>query len=750
MKLFIPYHILWSLSKVPTNKVLGNLFYKVEKIKKTNSNIKKYLFFVLFKLICLSANAQLIAASMQGATFLSKELNNALDFDGIDDCVITTLDVNNTVMPITTWEAWVYPTADDANWRTIFGIEDGNWDRNVFINGSRFWAGHGCNGWNITDINLNEWQHIAIVYDEVNGRMVFYKNGVAFTKNSNVCTPSSAVKFGIGSSQQSGPNQFFKGKITDVRVWNIERTQAQIQANMNTELIGNEIGLISYYPFKQGVANGSNTNTVLYDEVGAYNGTITNFALSGTSSNFIFGKVECRIPKNNLLSYVNVAMKRSYAGSGTVMNDLTLNNNSVSLIGSPPYFNTYGGVLSLDGPNSYLQTTNVSPIAGTNKRTIAMWFLPRNVKNANSTNIINTGGTTYNTGMFGVYAGSTNLLSFWGHNSDFSTSLTLKMNEWNFLAVTYDGIGQIKLHLNGTTASAGRTLNTISNKISILGNVPNYFGEMMIYDRDLSQSDLVYLYERSKIKYAPKDGLTAATAALSAQAIKAAYPNATDGVYWINLPTVGVQQVYCLMDSKYDGGGWMLAMKATTGTTFNYSANYWYTANTLNATDLTRNDADAKYDVMNYFPVKDLFAVWPDIPNSGTESGSIDNLTNWTWLQNNFHSSGQSTTLISKFAASPTQSTFQTNTTGSITFSGYGTPFSSQSGFAFYGFNYTGNAGAKVRWGFSWNQETDQLTNDVSGGIGLTAGSYSAGDVYGCCGNNTGINRSARVELYVR
>ena len=32
-----------------------------------------------------------------------------------------------------------------------------------------------------------------------------------------------------------------------------------------------------------------------------------------------------------------------------------------------------------------------------------------------------------------------------------------------------------------------------------------------------------------------------------------------------------------------------------------------------------------------------MMAVWPDIANSGTESGSIDNLTNWTWLENNFN-----------------------------------------------------------------------------------------------------------------
>lgn len=703
-------------------------------------------------LIFQSSYSQIVSSSFQGANFLSKNLNNALDFDGVDDCVITTLDVNYSVMPVTTWEAWVYPTANNADWRTIFGIEDMNWDRNVWINGGKFYAGYGCGGWEITSINLNEWQHIAIVYDEANGRMVFYKNGVAFSYTfSTACSHSSAVKFAIGSSQQSGPNQFFKGKISEVRVWNVERTQAQIQANMNAELTGEEAGLVSYFPFKQGIPNNINTaNTTLYDEVGGYHGTITNLTLSGSTSNFTYGKTETNIPKNNLITHISAAALRSYNGTGTTLTDLSGNGNHFT-INTPIYSSGYGGKLNFEGASSLVSINN-APLSGSSKRTIALWVYPKNFSGySNVDNFLFTGTNSINGGVFGLWVNSNNNLYFWGHNADFSnTNLTLKLNEWNFIAITYNGNGKMQIHLNGVTSSANLTLNTVLNQLQLKSYMKGSFGEMMIYDRDLSHSDLAYVYNRTKSKYPAPDGLTSATAAVSAQAIKSAYPNATDGVYWIDLPTTGPKQVYCLMDSKYDGGGWMMAMKATTGATFNYSANYWYTANTLNPTDLTRNDGDAKYDVMNYYPAKDMFALWPDIGASGNESGSIDNLTNWSWLQNNFHNSGATTTLISKFAASPTQSTFETNLTGTVTFSGFGTPFSSQPGFAFYGFNYLGNANSKLRWGFTWNQEADQGTNDVSSGIGLNARSYSAGDIYGCCGNYTGINRAARVELYVR
>ena len=122
------------------------------------------------------------------------------------------------------------------------------------------------------------------------------------------------------------------------------------------------------------------------------------------------------------------------------------------------------------------------------------------------------------------------------------------------------------------------------------------------------------------------DGSSSDKAAPSAIAIKIANPSAADGVYWINLPTVGPTQTYCIMNSDYDGGGWMMMMKATTGTTFQYTANYWTTANTLNPTDVTQNNADAKFNIMNYFPAKDMLARWPDITTStgGSMVGLVD------------------------------------------------------------------------------------------------------------------------------
>ena len=247
------------------------------------------------------------------------------------------------------------------------------------------------------------------------------------------------------------------------------------------------------------------------------------------------------------------------------------------------------------------------------------------------------------------------------------------------------------------------------------------------------------------------DGITIENAAPSAQHIKENFPSSIDGLYWIDLPTVGPKQVYCIMDSNYDGGGWMMMMKATRGTTFNFDSTHWTTATTLNPTQTNTSDGDAKFDVMNYFPAKDMMARFPDIGSGGSIAGR----GMWTWLQNNFYRGSRIVPI-----------TFWSSVTNwfigdARLFSGWGNGvFSSQVDVRFYGFNFRNNPGwGRTRWGFGWNENGGGLypngnmdSDDVSGGIGMTGNfqSYSAGDRINCCQNTTGMNRSARVELYVR
>jgi len=97
-----------------------------------------------------------------------------------------------------------------------------------------------------------DWYHIAITYD-VNDDYIFYLNGEEvdrYKKLKGVTPWDNATRY-IGGKVDGGK---FLGKIDDVRMWNVVRTQEQIQETIksrNQPKTGNEPGyqnLVAYYP----------------------------------------------------------------------------------------------------------------------------------------------------------------------------------------------------------------------------------------------------------------------------------------------------------------------------------------------------------------------------------------------------------------------------------------------------------------------------------------------------------------------
>ena len=97
-----------------------------------------------------------------------------------------------------------------------------------------------------------EWQHIAVSFNGNGVRTDLYLNGVKVDSVSGA--PDNIIQDITIGENRSGA-QPIKADIDEVRVWNVVRTPAEIQANMRQRLSGNEPGLFLYWRLDDTQAN---------------------------------------------------------------------------------------------------------------------------------------------------------------------------------------------------------------------------------------------------------------------------------------------------------------------------------------------------------------------------------------------------------------------------------------------------------------------------------------------------------------
>lgn len=254
--------------------------------------MKRLLFLLLMSFIVRDAYAQ----------------NNALHFDGIDDYV--DIPAPNSLLSgnAFTIECWYKPVGISSHPQTLVARKSG----------TMAWViGSFSGSWNNTDnlffyLNtgsteiflpysydfsiLGQWHHVAVVY---NGSAIkLYSDGVlvgqdAYSGNmgmvsGNIRLGNAPAPVSSGSTALSGA---YNGMIDELRIWSISRTQAEIQAAKDQEMQAATVGLSTLYHFNQGNANGNNAgvNTLSDATVTALHGSLANFALTGTTSNWTSG-----------------------------------------------------------------------------------------------------------------------------------------------------------------------------------------------------------------------------------------------------------------------------------------------------------------------------------------------------------------------------------------------------------------------------------------------------------------------------
>ncbi len=284
--------------------------------------------------------------------------NNALAFDGVGAYVHV-----STALPATslfTLEGWVNPTSLNNGF-------------NVLLNGDNFPTGTvHCQFLNngqlrftisgMTDMDspftvpLGRWSHVAVVYSATSQTLQFYLNGTltggTLSYPGGIAVASQT--YSLGAWLSGSPQRFFTGRYDEVRVYSAALTAANIQADMfstNASVPGSQV---AYYNFDQGTAGGNNAGfTSLPDQTSnGHTGTLTNFALTGTTSNWVrsFPTITGISPTSGksgtgvTVTGTNLTDATSFAFNGTAVTPFTTPGSDLTAVLTAPQYVTTGPV----------------------------------------------------------------------------------------------------------------------------------------------------------------------------------------------------------------------------------------------------------------------------------------------------------------------------------------------------------------------------------------------------------------------
>ena len=478
-------------------------------------------------------------------------LGNTLEFDGVNDYVKAT---GTLVQPTTalTIETWVKPSFKALNYQGI--VDNSVWDGTnrqgffLYLNADgsfRGMVGAAATGSNAdvassSNINTNGWNHVAMTYDQsylrlfINGEIV---DSSAYSQPLGYSGVGNSYGLNIGRFHDATENVRFEGKIADVGIWNIAKSNAQITADYRRVINANESGLIAYYNFNHlsglslndlsssnadGVLNNMSgnewidANDTLTWEVFENNaiGDTAAFAMgwdqylpedsirfepvSGFSTDFMLDAVSGAITMNKQLNYeLDSVYLLSYA-----VKDLSNNRDTAQLkikVLNDPTERTYAGLgNSLEfGINDYVSVPHSSSLNISGPFTVAMWLKTSGTGNDI---ILEKNG---NSG-FSVQRFSSNQWGINVNNGFITASADASKNDgkWHHLAFVYNGANDGYVYVDGEDVTVTNTPNTpnLSSGILAIGSRSGTLGfegdldEVQIWSRALNASELSLSY----------------------------------------------------------------------------------------------------------------------------------------------------------------------------------------------------------------------------------------------------------------
>lgn len=187
-------------------------------------------------------------------------------FDGANDYIRTGINISGQFSNETvTEEVWFKANAAGVIISEIgqTSINTGWHDSHIEVlsTGQVYVRVWGLGSVNVGTVSFGTWNHVVLRYNKATLTLDGFLNGVeaatdATGDRSAPWESGYGQYFALGATDGThmGSGAYFNGKIEEFRVWNTARTNAQIQANMNKSLIGNEAGLVTYWKFDDSTA----------------------------------------------------------------------------------------------------------------------------------------------------------------------------------------------------------------------------------------------------------------------------------------------------------------------------------------------------------------------------------------------------------------------------------------------------------------------------------------------------------------
>lgn len=219
---------------------------------------------------------------------------------------------------------------------------------------------------------------------------------------------------------------------------------------------------------------------------------------------------------NDNLLYLDPGNSASYSGSGTTWTDLSGNNNTATLIGSPTFTSAgAGSYFTFNGAGTQYASTVASkynqPYTG---KTVIAAIRP----GASAW----TNGLDQYRGIFGTSTGSRNFNTYIHQNSSnnlrihysangvggFSNNISLPSTAWTIIAVTHTTGGLVTYYVNGvavgtnTGVAFAQYISSSTENVARTDN--NWFGDIgvtAVYGTALSASEILQSYNALSVKY---------------------------------------------------------------------------------------------------------------------------------------------------------------------------------------------------------------------------------------------------------